>query len=131
MHGHVDVLKVSGKFYFQLGKIFQFGPLSVQVITGPLANRTFDYAHTVHSISFGDAVPGAHNTLDSTTQDALGRGLFFNLFFELNSFVGFYKYQYFLKVVGTHAIYHNGSQLQTNQYSATFNQQLVESTTGL
>lgn len=39
-----------------------------------------------------------------------------------NTHIGYYLYQYFVKVVGTKFVHLNGTQISTNQFSVTENE---------
>eukprot|EP00878_Enallax_costatus_P025435 GHUV01027212.1.p1 GENE.GHUV01027212.1~~GHUV01027212.1.p1 ORF type:complete len:168 (+),score=52.51 GHUV01027212.1:399-902(+) len=81
----------------------------------PFVDKTLDFSHRIHSLSFGKQYPGMRNPLDGVMQvapkkpsDAQGKkptGM----------------YQYFLKVVPTDYIDRSNISTQTNQFSVTEN----------
>ncbi|KAJ3092786.1 Endoplasmic reticulum-Golgi intermediate compartment protein 3 [Quaeritorhiza haematococci] len=114
MHGHIEVNKVAGNFHFAPGKSFTQANMHVHDLHSFAASADgdattvgggaqFDFSHTVHSLSFGKTM-GFSNPLDGTYKKATK---------------GFYMYQYFLKVVGTKFVFLNGTEVNTNQFSAT------------
>eukprot|EP00878_Enallax_costatus_P011895 GHUV01012419.1.p1 GENE.GHUV01012419.1~~GHUV01012419.1.p1 ORF type:complete len:384 (+),score=81.13 GHUV01012419.1:266-1417(+) len=112
--GHLSVNKVAGNFHFAAGHSYQSGSMHIHDMA-PFVDKTLDFSHRIHSLSFGKQYPGMRNPLDGVMQvapkkpsDAQGKkptGM----------------YQYFLKVVPTDYIDRSNISTQTNQFSVTEN----------
>lgn len=72
--------------------------------------------HKIHSLSFGELVPGITNPLDGVTKSEEDAGV--------------RMFQYFLKVVPTHYYYLGGKAVKTNQFSVTENERRVDNAAG-
>jgi len=109
LYGHLNVQKVSGNFHFALGHTFISSQAHIHDLT-PYLTRDFFFSHQIHYLSFGDELPGVVNPLDNVTKTAPPENA---------------HYQYFLKVVGTRAVYLDGTSKLTNQYAVTQHEQTL------
>ncbi|KAI9227957.1 MAG: endoplasmic reticulum-golgi intermediate compartment protein 3-like protein [Piptocephalis tieghemiana] len=103
IHGRVEVNKVSGNVHFALGETYISPGMHIHDLT-PFLSRDFDFSHHVHTLSFGEDLPGVTNPLDGHTELAPPENAYF---------------QYYIKVVGTKAVYLDGRHVRSNQFSVT------------
>eukprot|EP00128_Syssomonas_multiformis_P010518 Colp12_sorted_trinity150504_noHs@32023 len=114
--GYLEVNKVAGNFHFAPGKSFQQHHMHVHDLQ-PFKDNAFNLSHTITRLSFGLDYPGIVNPLDNSDKiSPEGKGS--------------HMYQYFVKIVPT--VYHHldGSVVNTNQFSATTHQSVVNTGVG-
>eukprot|EP00842_Homolaphlyctis_polyrhiza_P002309 jgi/Hompol1/3079/HPOL_001554-RA len=110
VHGHIEVNKVQGNIHFAPGRSFQQNNMHVHDLHDyNVAKVDYNFEHTIHSLSFGETATFV-NPLDGVHKKPP---------------VKYFTYQYFVKVVGTHLTYMNGTRTLTNQYSVTEHDQDV------
>ncbi|RKO82813.1 endoplasmic reticulum vesicle transporter, partial [Blyttiomyces helicus] len=101
--GYIEVNKVAGNFHLAPGKSFQQSHMHVHDLHRySSAGSGYDFSHTIHSLSFGERV--LQNPLDNVVKVTK---------------LGFYTFQYYVKVVSTKFTFLNGTTIHTNQFSAT------------
>eukprot|EP01100_Stratorugosa_tubuloviscum_P013055 TRINITY_DN6398_c2_g2_i1.p1 TRINITY_DN6398_c2_g2~~TRINITY_DN6398_c2_g2_i1.p1 ORF type:complete len:384 (+),score=174.04 TRINITY_DN6398_c2_g2_i1:100-1251(+) len=108
--GFLLVNKVAGNFHFAPGKSFQQQHAHVHDLN--LFGLTkYNFSHHIHSLSFGEYVPGIINPLDNANKvwvvDNPIEGVAGSMF------------HYYVKVVPTTYTDFSGNVIKTNQYSAT------------
>ncbi|KAJ1901464.1 ER-derived vesicles protein erv46 [Kickxella alabastrina] len=102
MRGYIDVNKVAGTLRVSGGETVNTG--------GTLVHRSyeylpdFDFSHVVNELAFGQALPGQKSPLAGVTKTA-----------ETANF----RFQYFVKVVGSEVCFRNGTVARSNEYAAT------------
>eukprot|EP00440_Ansanella_granifera_P037514 gb/GFBE01040702.1/.p1 GENE.gb/GFBE01040702.1/~~gb/GFBE01040702.1/.p1 ORF type:complete len:336 (+),score=46.03 gb/GFBE01040702.1/:1-1008(+) len=103
--GKVVVNKVSGNLHIALGtsEVDERGTVQHSIDLAAI-RRGFNTSHHIHSISFGEAVPGFKSPLDGTFKVVKG---------------GAFMFHYFVKLVPTVYMDRWGYELYTNQYSVT------------
>jgi len=102
--GKVTVNKVSGNVHVALGHSkVQQGKHVHQFNLEDVSNG-FNTSHSIHSITFGDTVPGVVSPLDGTTKIVKH---------------GAFMFHYYIKLVPTVFIGRWGEEIYTNQYSVT------------
>lgn len=104
INGHLTTKKVAGNFHFAPGRSFDQSKYHIHDISA-ISRREFDFSHTIHYLSFGKVVPGMQNPMDGAKVSLDAKQL--------------YMIQNFIKVVGTHYRFLNGSTIFTNQFSVT------------
>mmetsp|Transcript_54830 Transcript_54830/g.117074 ORF Transcript_54830/g.117074 Transcript_54830/m.117074 type:complete len:382 (-) Transcript_54830:190-1335(-) len=103
--GEIVVSKASGNLHIALGESRMKGRSLVHRFNvQDVANHMIDTSHTIHSISFGDAIPGFVSPLDGASKTVRS---------------GAYFFHYHIKLVPTEFIDRYGTTLATNQYSFT------------
>ena len=104
IHGHIEVSKVQGNFHFAPGRSFQQGSAHVHDLHDfKPSNYSFSFEHFIHSIAFGSDLD-FKQPLDNVHKTPP---------------VKYFSYQYFVKVVGTHVAFMNGTKVASNQFSVT------------
>ncbi|KAI8868046.1 endoplasmic reticulum-golgi intermediate compartment protein 3-like protein [Ramicandelaber brevisporus] len=114
MHGYMKINKIAGNFHILPGQSMD-GPAGSNSHSHTFYKyypKNFDFAHTIHHLSFGPPIPDVSNPLDGAEHPAPDRGV---------------QYQYFLKVVATEIKYLNGQTTHTNQYSVTTHERDIRS----
>ena len=111
LHGTINVQRVSGNFHFAVGRTFVSASAHLHDLA-PFLTKDFDFSHTVDRIAFGEDFswlpPGP---LDGTSRTAPKENA---------------NFQYFIKVVGTRAIYLNGTSKRSNQYAVTTHERKLD-----
>jgi len=102
--GKVVVNKVSGNVHVALGKSTVKEGKHVHEFNMADLSDGFNTSHMIHSIAFGDQVPGQLSPLDGTTKIVKH---------------GAYMFHYYIKLVPTVWEGRWGSEIYTNQYSVT------------
>ncbi|KAF0982446.1 hypothetical protein FDP41_011376 [Naegleria fowleri] len=114
LHGYFLVNKVAGNFHFAPGKSF----VKAQQHMHDYTNYEIDHyntSHFIHSLGFGEQIPGLVNPLDGTRK-IIGFNPETGQSVEGESAL----FQYFVKVVPTiYEKYGSSSPIITNQYSVT------------
>eukprot|EP00879_Flechtneria_rotunda_P009695 GHRR01010144.1.p1 GENE.GHRR01010144.1~~GHRR01010144.1.p1 ORF type:complete len:313 (+),score=78.67 GHRR01010144.1:280-1218(+) len=67
--GQLSVNKVAGNFHFAAGHSYQQGSMHIHDMA-PFADKTLDFTHKIHSLSYGQPYPGMRNPLDGVMQVA-------------------------------------------------------------
>lgn len=116
--GHLSVNKVAGNFHFAAGHSYQSGSMHIHDMA-PFADKTLDFTHKIHSLSFGKQYPGMKNPLDGVMQMAPSKKTSDARAAQGKKATG--MYQYFLKVVPTDYTDINNVSTQSNQFSVTEN----------
>lgn len=102
--GKVVVNKVSGNVHVALGRSRLRDGKLVHEFNLRDVSDGFNTSHTIHSITFGDSVPGVFSPLDGTTKTVMH---------------GTYMFHYYVKLVPTVFTDQWGSEAYTHQYSVT------------
>eukprot|EP00879_Flechtneria_rotunda_P017317 GHRR01018141.1.p1 GENE.GHRR01018141.1~~GHRR01018141.1.p1 ORF type:complete len:191 (+),score=34.48 GHRR01018141.1:966-1538(+) len=111
----MQVNKVAGNFHFAAGHSYQQGSMHIHDMA-PFADKTLDFTHKIHSLSYGQPYPGMRNPLDGVMQVApQPKGG------ETKKGTATGMFQYFLKVVPTDYVYLSQKSTESNQYSVTEN----------
>ncbi|KAI8055847.1 serologically defined breast cancer antigen NY-BR-84 [Syncephalis plumigaleata] len=108
LHGRLGVSKVAGNFHLALGRTFSSSGAHVHDLM-PYLSRQYDFSHEIHELRFGEKINDVINPLDGQSKDV----------YTHDCPEDTCDYQYFIKVVGTKAVYLNGTTIHTNQYAAT------------
>jgi endoplasmic reticulum-Golgi intermediate compartment protein 3 len=104
VHGNVLVNKVSGNVHVALGHSAERDGKHVHEFNMNEVSDGFNTSHHIHSVAFGDSVPGVLSPLDGT--------------FKIVKH-GAYMFHYYIKLVPTVFTDRYGMQVYTNQYSVT------------
>lgn len=115
--GQLTVNKVAGNFHFAAGHSYQQGSMHIHDMA-PFTDKTLDFSHKIHSLSFGQSYPGMRNPLDGVTQ-ATPHATPKPEDKKQKAVTG--MYQYFLKVVPTDYNDLQGRSTKSNQFSVTEN----------
>ncbi|KAI8978466.1 endoplasmic reticulum vesicle transporter-domain-containing protein [Pilobolus umbonatus] len=119
IYGNLRVNKVRGNFHIAPGEVFRSNSAHVHDLNefnmGSADGHKFDTSHTIHKLKFGpdsndESILEVTNPLGGTTQVANGHTI----------------YQYFLKIVSTELLPHQGIPTYTNQYSVIQNQKPIK-----
>jgi len=102
--GNVVVNKVSGNVHVALGRATIQGGKHVHEFNLNDVSGGFNTSHEIHSITFGEHVPGVVSPLDGTTKIVRH---------------GAYMFHYYIKLVPTVYVDRYGDAASTNQYSVT------------
>ncbi|KAI9500445.1 ER-derived vesicles protein erv46 [Coemansia spiralis] len=111
MHGYIEVNKVSGNFHILAGETIKHGGERLHTYYDYMPN-SYDFSHTINSLSFGKEFSSQSNPLDGVSKSAISTKT---------------QFQYFTTIVGSEIRFINGSVLHSNQYSAT---ELVKDNSG-
>eukprot|EP00033_Pygsuia_biforma_P000987 GCRY01001131.1.p1 GENE.GCRY01001131.1~~GCRY01001131.1.p1 ORF type:complete len:375 (-),score=59.55 GCRY01001131.1:102-1226(-) len=114
IYGYVDVHRVMGNVHFAPGYSFQQGNMHVHDLS-VFGNQPFDFSHTINQLSFGKEYPGLRNPLDNVVRNAKSGNM---------------MYQYYLEIVPTTYVFNDGITIETNQYSKTETQRVVDQKRG-
>merc|ERR1711948_204863 len=104
VYGKVTVSKVSGNVHVALGHSTIREGKHVHEFNMHDVSDGFNTSHEIHSITFGDYVPGVWSPLDGTTKIVRH---------------GAFMFHYYIKLVPTVFTDRWGSEVYTNQYSVT------------
>jgi hypothetical protein len=113
--GKVTVNKVSGNVHVALGRSAIREGKHVHEFNMADVGDGFNTSHSIHSITFGDQVPGVLSPLDGTTKIVRH---------------GAFMFHYYIKLVPTVFTGRWGSETYTNQYSVTDSARNVQVRTG-
>eukprot|EP00811_Abedinium_folium_P035669 NODE_8443_length_1495_cov_5.529971.p1 GENE.NODE_8443_length_1495_cov_5.529971~~NODE_8443_length_1495_cov_5.529971.p1 ORF type:complete len:408 (-),score=126.50 NODE_8443_length_1495_cov_5.529971:270-1400(-) len=113
--GKVIVNKVSGNVHVALGRSAISDGRYVHDFSLEDIGHTFNTSHEIHSITFGDHVPGLSSPLDGTVK-IVTRGA--------------YMFHYYIKLVPTVFLNHD-VEIYTNQYSVTDSARNVQVQSGV
>lgn len=102
--GKVTVNKVSGNVHVALGRSTVREGKHVHEFNMHDVSDGFNTSHSIHSITFGEQVPGVLSPLDGTTKIVRH---------------GAFMFHYYIKLVPTVFMGRWGSETYTNQYSVT------------
>jgi len=118
VHGIIALSTGGGDFHIAPTHALEFfgneGPLSFeQLINGIF--EVFNCTHTIHKLHFGQDFPGNVNQMDGQNR-------------TVND--DYAMHQYYIQVVPTLFFFLNGSSIQTNQFSVTEHQRIVNPGSG-
>eukprot|EP00747_Dinoflagellata_sp_TGD_P210445 gnl/TRDRNA2_/TRDRNA2_83713_c1_seq2.p1 gnl/TRDRNA2_/TRDRNA2_83713_c1~~gnl/TRDRNA2_/TRDRNA2_83713_c1_seq2.p1 ORF type:complete len:267 (-),score=53.38 gnl/TRDRNA2_/TRDRNA2_83713_c1_seq2:42-743(-) len=102
--GDVEVNKVSGNIHVSLGRSVVRGGKHVKEFSLHELTDAFNTSHEIHSITFGQHVPGVSSLLDGSSKTVHH---------------GVYMFHYYIKLVPTAYVSRNGDVVYTHQYSLT------------
>ncbi|KAJ3300506.1 Endoplasmic reticulum-Golgi intermediate compartment protein 3 [Borealophlyctis nickersoniae] len=138
IQGKIEVNKVAGNVHLAPGASFQQNNLHVHDLNPYLKPNLSNFAHQIHSLSFGESV-GIQNPLDGVEKKTDDReyelrsiyGVSFRFRLSWNMRLEYETFQYYIKVVSTRFVFMNGTVVHTNQFSATEHERSTKHSTGL